>query len=65
MDEQPVLQPTLDYRVLANELFSHIKTELRVLLHEQQHNEITRVQTPLPDVNDIVRNVIDSYKEER
>jgi len=65
MDEQFILKPILDYRLLANELFSHIKTELRVLVHEQQHNEITRVQSPLPDVNDIVRNVIDSYKEER
>ena len=55
----------LDYDMLADQLFSRIKGELRVLVHEQQHNQITRTQAPLPDVNDIVRNVIDSYKEGR
>jgi hypothetical protein len=65
VDEKPIVQPDFDYRLLAEELFHHIKSELRVLAHEQQHNEITRVQAPLPDVNDIVRNVIDSYKEGR
>ena len=65
VDTQPVVQPTFDYRLLAEELFGHIKAEVRVLVHEQQHNETTRVQAPLPDVNDIVRNVIDSYKEGR
>jgi hypothetical protein len=67
VDTQPAIVNDFhfDYKLLADQLFSHIKAELRVLVHEQQHNQTTLPKASLSNVHDIVRQAIEDYKEGR
>ena len=64
--EQPsLIQAEFDYEALARELSVYLREDLRALVEEQFEKNQPKPKKILPDANEIVRNIIDRYREVR